>query len=289
MGKKGLFVGLLTLDFLYLTADYPSSNQKIVAADYALAAGGPATNAAVAFSYLGNQAKLLSILGNHPVTQLIRTDLESHHVTIRDLDPTHVEPPSVSSIIVTQNTGERAVISINAVKYQGHKDSVSSDIFYGVDIVLMDGHQIEVGQKIGELAKLNNIPVVVDGGSWKPGFDKLLPFVDYAVCSANFYPPGCQNSPEAIDYLLSVGIPHIAITNGEKPIQYMFEGKTGWIEVPKVKVVDTLGAGDVFHGAFCHYILQDSFPDALQAATKVASRSCQFFGTRQWMKMKDEV
>lgn len=289
MVKQGLFVGLLTLDFLYLTTDYPSSNQKIVATDYTFAAGGPATNAAVTFSYLGNQATLLSILGNHPITQLVRTDLESHQVMIRDLNSSHSQPPSVSSIIVTQTTGERAVISINSVKYQGHKNSVSSDIFSGVDIVLLDGHQIEVGQTIGELAKLNNISVVVDGGSWKPGFDKLLPFVDYAVCSANFYPPGCTDSPAVIHYLLSVGIPHIAITNGGKPIQYISGGKTGWIEVPKVTVMDTLGAGDVFHGAFCHYILREGFTEALASAAKVAAHSCQFFGTRQWMNRKDEV
>ena len=81
-----------------------------------------------------------------------------------------------------------------------------------------------------------------------------------------------------------MGIPHIAITNGEKPIQYISQGTNGWVEVAQINPVDTLGAGDIFHGAFCHYILEESFIDAIALAAKIASHSCQFFGTRRWMQ-----
>lgn len=286
VSKHGLFVGLLTLDLVYLANGLPSNNQKIVAADYTVAAGGPATNAAVTFSHLGDRSTLLSIVGTHPITQLIRGDLEVQNVAIEDLDPSRLEPPSVSSIIITQQTGERAVISIDATKAQALQNSVSANILNSVDIVLIDGHQMKVGQIIAELAKLKNIPIVIDGGSWKPGFDRLLPFVDYAICSANFHPPGCQNSEDAIGYLSSIGIEHIAITDGEKPIQYISQGKAGWLEVPQVNTVDTLGAGDIFHGAFCHYILRQNFTQALLASARIASHSCQFFGTRRWMDVK---
>jgi hypothetical protein len=86
----------------------------------------------------------------------------------------------------------------------------------GVNIVLIDGHQMAVGEEIARKAKENHIPVVIDGGSWKPGFENVLPFVDYALCSANFYPPGCNTTEEVFSYLSEMGIPHIAITNGEK-------------------------------------------------------------------------
>ena len=96
MPKNGLFIGMVTLDLVYLSAQLPGSNQKVVAADYTVAAGGPATNAAVTFSYLGNQAKILGVVGTHPITQLIRDDLESHGVTIADLNPTTIEPPPIA-------------------------------------------------------------------------------------------------------------------------------------------------------------------------------------------------
>jgi sugar/nucleoside kinase (ribokinase family) len=282
--SNGLFVGMVTLDLVYLSAKLPGNNQKVVASDYKVSAGGPATNAAVTFSYLDDRATLVGAIGTHPITHLIRSDLERHGVTIVDLDPVATEPPPVSSIIVTEATGDRAVISINATKIQASIHQLPPAIASDVDIVLLDGHQMAVGCAIAQLAKNKAIPVVIDGGSWKPGFETILPFVDYAICSANFYPPGCSNSEEVMAYLAAVGIPHIAITHGEKPIQYFNLGVSGQIQVSQTNVVDTLGAGDIFHGAFCHYILRRQFTEALAAASKIASYSCQFFGTRQWMQ-----
>ncbi len=289
MAKKGLFVGMVTLDLNYLAPQLPGNNQKVVASDYTVAAGGPATNAAVTFGYLGNQATLLGVVGTHPITQLIRTDVERYGVAIVDLDSTITEPPPVSSIIVTQGTGDRAVISLNAKKIQASADQLPVDIGSTVDLVLIDGHQMTVSRAIAKIAKDKNIPVIIDGGSWKTGFEDILPWVDYAICSANFYPPGCSSTQEVMAYLADMGIAHIAITQGEKPIHYLSCGETGDIPVPQINAIDTLGAGDVFHGAFCHYILQHSFPDALKAAAIIASHSCQSFGTRRWMERTSDA
>ncbi|MGB5961756.1 MAG: sugar kinase [Coleofasciculaceae cyanobacterium] len=281
MSKTGLFVGMIALDLVYLATNLPTSNQKIVASEYTIAAGGPATNAAVTFNYLGNQAKIVGVVGIHPITHLIRSDLANYGVKIADLNPTQTEPPPIASIIVTQATGSRAVVSIAAPKIEDSQQL--AEINLQSDIILIDGHQSSAGYAIALEAKQHQIPVVIDGGSWKPGFEKILPLVDYAICSANFHPPNCHNSTEVIAYLSALGIPHIAITQGQKPILYSSRGICRQLAVPAIDPVDTMGAGDVFHGAFCHYILQQDFTDALTAATKIASHSCQFFGTRQWM------
>jgi sugar/nucleoside kinase (ribokinase family) len=220
------------------------------------------------------------------MTQLIRGDLANYKVAIVDLEPTIDLAPPVSSIIVTQSTGERAVVSINAVKTQASSASIPADILQNVNIVLIDGHQMAVSYSIAQMAKVKNIPVVIDGGSWKPGFEKILPFVDYAICSANFYPPNCQNGEDVFTYLSGFDIPHIAITHGQKPIEYWNCTKTGIVNVPQIQAVDTLGAGDIFHGAFCDYILRESFTDALALAANIAADSCKFFGTRRWMDLK---
>ena len=284
--NRGLFVGLVTLDLIYLADSPPKNNQKIVATDYTVAAGGPATNAAVTFNYLGNQATVLGVVGSHPMTQLIRDDLANYKVAIADLEPSTDLVPPVSSIIVTQTTGERAVVSINAVKTQASSTSIPPDILQNIDIVLIDGHQMAVGDSIVQMAKANNIPVAIDGGSWKPGFEQILPFVDYAICSANFYPPNCQTGEDVFSYLSGFDIPHIAITHGQEPIAYLSGTKTGIVDVPQIQAVDTLGAGDIFHGAFCNYILRESFTDALALAANTAADSCKFFGTRRWMDLR---
>jgi sugar/nucleoside kinase (ribokinase family) len=281
--KTGLFVGLVTLDFIYWVEQLPSSNQKIVASDSTIAAGGPATNAAVTFGYLGNTATLMGVVGCHPMTELIRSDLAEFGVTLTDLEGDHRDPPTVSSIIVTRKTAERAVVSVNATKAQVHNFCVSPHLLKTVDIVLIDGHQMAIGREIASQANALGIPVAIDGGSWKPGFDTILPYVNYAICSANFQPPGCQNREDVFAYLESFGIPHIAITRGQENIQFIDQGDRGTLEVPSIHAVDTLGAGDIFHGAFCHSILSENFPKSLAFAAKIAARSCQFFGTRQWM------
>jgi sugar/nucleoside kinase (ribokinase family) len=218
------------------------------------------------------------------MTQLITTDLANYQIRIIDLDPNKQTSPPVSSIIVTQGTGERAVISINAVKTQADINSIPANILDNIDIVLIDGHQMAVSKIIAKKAKNKNIPVVIDGGSWKQGFEEILPFVDYAVCSANFYAPDCQNQEDVFQYLQSFKIPHIAITHGEKPIEYLNYQNRGFLNVPKIKTIDTLGAGDIFHGAFCHYILQNNFPQSLELASNIAAEACKYFGSRRWMK-----
>ena len=276
-------MGLATLDLVYLTEKPPGENQKVVASDCTIAAGGPAANAAVTFSYLGNVAVLAGVLGTHAIAELIRADLAEYNVRIIDLEPGRSHSPPVSSIIVTEATGDRAVVSINATKAQVDSQAINQDILTSVNIVLLDGHQIAASKEIAQLAHSKNIPILLDGGSWKPGLEEILPFIEWAVCSDNFHPPNCYTSEQVFAYLSAAGISHIAITRGEKSILYLSNGTYSSIEIPQIQATDTLGAGDIFHGAFCHYILQNNFIDTLTAAAKIASHSCKKFGTRGWM------
>lgn len=284
MPTQGLFVGLVTIDLVYLTENFPQSNDKLVANDYTISAGGPATNAAIAFRHFGNLPTILGVMGCHPMTQIICQELQQYNIALADLNPTRAEPPPVSSIIVTAGSGDRAVVSINATKSPVSGDFLPLDRCQNFNIVLIDGHQILPSVAIAQLAQSHQIPVVLDGGSWKPGLEEVLPFVNYAVCSANFYPPECDNRQEVFAYLEAIAIPHIAITDGANPIQYLSNGDRATVAVPQINPRDTLGAGDIFHGAFCHFILQQDFPTALASAAQIASHACQQFGTREWMK-----
>ncbi|WP_267384139.1 sugar kinase [Cyanobacterium sp. uoEpiScrs1] len=281
---NGLFIGLTTLDLIYLTEHFPHSNEKIVAIDETISVGGPATNAAITFKHFSDQATLLSVIGNHPISQLIYAELNDYSINVFDLNPHHKKPLPTSSIIVNTMTGERAVVSINATKSKAIiNNGLSARILQNVDIILVDGHQISTSIMIAKEAQRLKIPVVLDGGSWKPGLSKILPYVNYAICSENFYPPNCLNSLDVFHYLKDIKIPYIAITKGAKPIQYWTKEESGNVEVSKIKAIDTLGAGDIFHGAFCYFILQYNFKDSIIKASQVASIACQYFGTHQWM------
>jgi pfkB family carbohydrate kinase. len=147
---------------------------------------------------LGNAAVWAGVLGTHAIAQLIRADLAEYNVRIIDLEPGRSHSPPVSSIIVTEATGDRAVVSINATKSQVDRQAINQDILTSVNIVLVDGHQIAASQEIAQLAHSKNIPILLDGGSWKPGLEEILPFIEWAVCSDNFHPPNCYNSNKSL-------------------------------------------------------------------------------------------
>ncbi|MGD1856091.1 MAG: PfkB family carbohydrate kinase [Leptolyngbyaceae cyanobacterium] len=273
----GFFVGLITLDCIYQAQHPPQANEKLVAQAATMAAGGPATNAAVAFATMGGKATLMAAVGQHPVTALLRDDMTHVGVCLTDLTPRRQEPPPISSIVVAQ-TGERAVISRNAVGLQVGPDSAISDLD-GVDVVLVDGHQMALSQRVAMTARQAGIPVVVDAGSWKPGFEQVLALATVVIASANFQPTDAE---DALTYLQGLDIPYIAITQGERPIIVSDRGNVSELLVSATAVVDTLGAGDIFHGAFCH-AWQGDFISALSQASRVASLSCQYFGTRTWI------
>lgn len=276
----GLFVGLITLDCIYRVDHVPSSDEKLVAEESLLVAGGPATNAAIAFAALGNRAILLGALGQHPLADLIRADLATYGVEVVDLTPELQFPPPLSTILVTAATGDRAVVSRNAVGRQANPTAIPETLLTDVDIVLIDGHQMAVSHTIAIAAQSQTIPIVVDAGSWKPNFDCILPLATSVIAATKFQLP---SRADTLSGLSCLGIPEVAVTHGPEPIQFCDRGTKGTLPVPQVTVQDTLGAGDIFHGAFCHYRLHSLFPAALTQSAQIAAQSCRHFGPRTWI------
>lgn len=278
----GLFFGLTTIDIFNFVKHPPGPNQKIKTRDQSVCAGGPAANAAVTFSIFGGEAYLVSGLGSHPVAAIGLQDLQRHGVTIHDHCAAPDALPIISSIIVNTNNGDRC-----AVYSDPGSRSLSPNFDYGHyskrrSVIMLDGFYLNEAVDVAQAADDTTV-TVLDGGSWKDGLEKLLPFIDFAICSADFSPPGCSTDEDLFAYLADTGVTGAAISRGPEPIIYDFRGAKGQIEVPTVNAIDTLGAGDILHGAFCHYILSNSFEKSLELAARTASRSCAYRGTREWI------
>jgi sugar/nucleoside kinase (ribokinase family) len=214
MAKQGVFLGLITVDVMYQTPLPLGPNEKRQADGMGLAAGGPATNAAIAFQGLGNQAQLWGAIGVHPLSSVIRDDLACHNVAWTDLTPTDPLPPPVSAIVTSTETGDRAVIARNTV---GRQQSGAVDwerALQNAAILLVDGHQMHLGATAAHQARKQQIPVVVDAGSWKPDFESVLCQATVVIAGQQFRPPGCDTIEATIAHLTNLGIPHVAITPG---------------------------------------------------------------------------
>ena len=285
-----LFVGLCTLDVIQLVPHVPGSNEKLTAHRQTIAAGGPATNAAVTCSHLGHPATLVTAIGSHPLAAGIHADLDAQGVTIVDMDAASVDPPTVSSILVTESTGDRAVASTNAAG-RGFLPPANLDALVAdASVVEVDGHHIAVAREAVRLAHADGRVTLLDGGSWKPGTRELLRHLDVVVCSADFRPPGMARHHSIMDFLLDPGVRYAAITHGGGPILWRGKDGRGEVAVPATAVADTLGAGDVFHGALAFALAQhpelstDVFVSALNFAAGIAAHSCTSFGTRTWLR-----
>ncbi|MFG2460321.1 PfkB family carbohydrate kinase [Streptomyces sp. NPDC048523] len=287
---EGLFVGLCTVDVVQLVDHVPGSDEKLTSHQQVVAAGGPAANAAVAFSHLGGAAGLLTGIGSHPLGVAVATELRNLGVRVRDLAADSAEPPAVSSILVTESTGDRAVASTNARGFRLTPPDDLEALVAACDIVQFDGHHMELATVTARAARAAGRRTVLDGGSWKPGTEELLPSIDVAVCSADFRPPGTNTPADVLRFLREHGVVWSAVSRGGRPIEWAGPEGTGTVEVPAVRVADTLGAGDVLHGALTHrlatqgHLTPYDFVEALRAAAGVASRACASFGTRAWLQ-----
>jgi sugar/nucleoside kinase (ribokinase family) len=281
---KAIFVGLSTVDVVYGVDAFPLANSKVVARSQDVFAGGPATNASITFGHLGGRPTLVTAVGRHGLANLIIEELRRYSVQLIDLNSDFEQAPVISSISVNRG-GERNVISANATRITALPAQIDETVLTDAAVVLVDGHYMEACQAWSRAACARGIQVVLDGGSWKGGTDELLKSIDTAICSADFIPPGCSTEDDVLKYLLDCGVTKIAITRGAEPIRFVTGGASGVVPVPQVELVDTMGAGDIFHGAFCYYASTGSpFVDALRAAATVASESCRFHGTREWME-----
>ncbi len=280
---SGLFVGLNTLDVQFIVDRYPGANEKAKAENFDIHTGGPATNACITFSHLGGKANLLTSLGIDPLHQISLQEFNKFGIDVTDFTPERMDHPVFASVITSKYSGERSITSYhpqhNDIKPE-ILDNVNTDIY---EIVLVDGFYMDAAIKIAKKTK-GKVPVVLDGGSWKKNMEKLLPLIDIAICSADFRPPGTNIENDVFKFLKGYNINKIAVTRGEKSILMMENESFNKINIPHVTIKDSLGAGDVFHGAFCYYYASNpDFYQALAGAALVASESCKHYGTRSWM------
>ncbi len=264
----------------------PSADEKVTALATVVEAGGPALNAAVTAALLGASVRLVSAVGSSGLAEVVRSDCTAHGVDLLDT-AVHGFVLPVSTVLVTAGTGERAVVSRNAAGTTDWKvpegDELAA-VLDGVSGVLVDGHHLPVAVAVAAAARSRGIPVVLDAGSWKPGLEALLAHVDVLVASADFRSP----AGDSLSDLLGLGPRFVARSAGGGPVRWRdSDGTSGEVAVPAVVVVDTLGAGDVLHGALLAEVGRHGLADlprSLEAAVGVASRSVTAGGARGWAR-----
>ena len=291
-----LFVGRTTLDVLYRLDRMPEEDTKVYARDMQAAPGGPALNAAITHSLLGGRAMLVSAVGGGPWAAAVRSQLRRHGVRLLDLAAGTAYETPLCTVLANTASATRTIvnppISHVALRHLGVSWAAEMPSSWGAipPVVLSDGFFLEETRGLLSACKDAGAAVCLDGGSWKLGTEALAPLLTAAICSERFVIPGHAggqngNSEAVFEWLAGKRVPYVAVTRGARSILASDRGRRFEIEVAKIDAADTLGAGDVLHGAFCHYFaLKREFEAALRRAAEIATLSCQSSGAQAWAK-----
>jgi sugar/nucleoside kinase (ribokinase family) len=289
-----LFLGRTTLDVLYRLDTLPEEDSKVYARQMQAAPGGPAVNAAITNALLGGQSMLVTAIGDGPWAEPVRAELSRHSIALLDLAAhTAYETPLCSVLINTANSSRTIVnppISTAPLPRLAAEWETAIPLDWGSipPVVLTDGFFLSETLPLLTTCHSAGAVLCLDGGSWKSGTAELAPRLTAAICSERFTIPGRTSGPDAVfAWFAAQGIPYVAVTRGAKSILASDRGRRFEIEVAPTEATDTLGAGDVLHGAFCHHFaLEANFENALRKGCSIATLSCRSLGLEEWAKEK---
>jgi sugar/nucleoside kinase (ribokinase family) len=278
-----LFIGRATLDVLYSLHHFPPEDTKTFAQAMHVAPGGPAANAAITHALLGGNSTLMAAIGGGPWAEPLRIQLNQLGIRLIDLAADTAYENPLTTVLINEADATRTIVNPPPSLVALNRQAAWNPDWGGTPLrVLTDGFHLDETLPLLHTLRTGGAEICLDGGSWKPFTEDLAGMLTAAICSERFSVPGRPHDPEAtIAWFAERGVPLIAITRGARPILGWERGRRFEIEIAKINTVDTTGAGDVLHGAFCfHWAQTAHFESALRLAAEAATRSCRELGIR---------
>ncbi len=276
---KVLCVGAAVVDFVFQLPDLPDRAEKYGTENAAIVGGGCAANAAVAVSRLGGQAVLGARLGDDAIGDMVVAGVEAEGVDCANVTRTPRARSSYSSVYLDQR-GERQIVNFRGAGL--HLDTGWFAGLQNVAAVLTDTRRVAAAEDALTMARTRGIPGVLDGEApVDPGLVSLASHAAFSMQGLRDLAPDL--GPE--EALLKISAEHgcwACVTDGENGV--WFTGFDGIEHCPAFPVtpVDTLGAGDVWHGAFTLALAEgQDEATAIRFACAAAALKCLKPGGRE--------
>ncbi len=288
---KVIGIGVACLDYLLQAPDIRRVHEGGRLRGFRIQGGGMAATAMVAVARLGGQAELWTALGDDLHGQWIAAELAYEGV---DLSQTARVPGRASPfnfVMVDGVTGERVFLSPGiGWEREWPGTPVAWERLDAADALLVDGFWPTLALEALRRARARGIPTCGDINR-VAGNEELLPLIDYLVASRHVAEEIAGGASEqALRALARGGARLTAITLGEQGLIYLADGELGEMPAFSAPVVDTTGAGDVFHGALAFGVAQGWAPrPLLRFASAVAALKCRALGGRTACPTRAEV
>jgi len=251
-------VGLNAIDTLIPLTHFPSRGSKTEYTNASILPGGQAATTVIACQTWGLSTRYVGKLGDDESGNLhrrefARTGVDAHLITVRDA----VSP---QSLILVDEGGERTVLCRRDERLLLQPADLDRAWIVNARALLVDGFETAAATQAASWARSAGIPVIADLDETYPGVEDLIDNVDYLVVSRDFPTrlTGERNLEQALRAAMKrFGCTITAATLGAEGV-LAWDGKRFYsLAAYHVPVVDTTGAGDIFHAGFIYGLLQD--------------------------------
>ena len=292
---KILCIGQSAYDITVPVSSFPEENRKYKVHEVYECGGGSANNSAYLLAKWHDEVYLASSIGKDDYGRKIKEEAISVGVNIDYIEEINNVKTTTSFIINNKNNGSRTIITDR--KEEMHFSN-NHEILIKTDIILLDGNDYD---KSLEVIKNNPQAIkIIDAGNMKDGISDLCKYCDYIVCSNDFAREytGINFNYNDINVIYNVYDKIAKDFNGKLVITLEHLGSLTKINnefklVPSIVVdsVDSTGAGDIYHGAFTHFISKGyNLLDSMHYANIAGALSVTKIGSKNSMpELKDVI
>jgi len=288
-------IGQCSLDYLFIIDSYPEPDTKNEVIEWSIQGGGPVATALVALSRLGVSCRFFGVIGDDEAGKRISDSLLKENIDISGLVVRKNTFSQVAFIAVERTSGRRTIFWKRPSGVPLRPEELPADFLDHTDFLLLDGLMHDVSIYGARMAKEKEIPVMLDAGKVREGTKELLGLCDYVVASGEF---GRQllgatdkfNPERALLEMKRHGAKVCTITLGSKGSLTLINNEIFHMPAFEVEVVDTTGAGDVFHGGYIYGLLQGwDIKEVVRFASAMAAMKCRKLGGREGIPDLSEV
>jgi sulfofructose kinase len=286
-------LGQACVDYLGRIPAYPQEDGKVELIDLHTQCGGPASTALVTLSRFGIRTSFLGSISDDPFGIEILKGLEEENVDATFLKVTPGFTSQFAFIAITKEHGARTIFWNRGSVPHLTSDDVDLKPFANARIYHTDGLMLEASIEAAKQAKDMGMTIVMDAGTLRKGYRALVSLVDVLIMSQGFGEAlvGVGEPPEkALRTSAQWGPGEAIITLGAKGSIGWHDGYITFQNAFPVNVVDTTGAGDVYHGAYIYGLLQGwDMPERMRFASATSALKCAEKGARKGIPTLERV
>ena len=290
-----LCAGIIVLDEVFRVDEFPQPDGKVQAQGFFVVNGGCAANAAVAIARLGGHAALAGPMGG-PAGEDENGDCVLKALARENVDCKACQRiggfATALSAIFMNARGDRTIVTYRDERIAAAPPDDPERVVNAADAVLADNRYPGFVRPICEAARRRNLPVVLDGDRPTIEDDPLFRVASHVIFSWECLreTTGVADLSEGLKRIAGRTDAFLAVSNGPDDIVYLDRGRVCCLPVFKIAAVDTLGAGDAFHGGFVMALAEGrNEVDAMRFGAAVAGIKCTRIGGSAGAPRRAEV